>query len=164
MWLYIWLFIFWTNCKRIGDELKTGYRFTLQCNKQFIYFALISPIIKAIFNAWIRRLLLGSRRRIRTNRGAFRNATDEKKREPNFDPSHSSRMMMERVRWVNFLNGQTDDDVYVRVAGSRFAEAWIKDGNRFVGNYYRHSRNDVPLICSRGIPKALAAIIRTQAS
>lgn len=66
------------------------------------------------------------------------------------------------MRWVNFLNSQTDDDVYVHyvwVAGSRSAEAWIKDGNR-VGDYYRHSRNDVPLICSRGSPKTLVAIVR----
>lgn len=52
---------------------------------------------------------------------------------------------------------------YIRVAGSRSAEAWIKDGNRFVGGYYRHPRNDVLLICSRNSPAAQAAIVQSQA-
>lgn len=62
---------------------------------------------------------------------------------------------------------QADDDFYVyyvRVAGSRAVGAWIKDGNRFVSDYYRHPRNDVLLICSRNSLAIHAPIMRSQAS
>lgn len=107
-------------------------------------------------------MLVMARRRTCTNRDQYRKDAaapikrKKRKRVPSFRTLRacpSRPLMTERARWVNFLNGQTDDFWhYVRVAGSRCGAGgggrrdgwdrgwlgWIKDGNRLVAGYHRH--------------------------